>query len=119
MMKEDLIFHELGHGLLKRDHLNLTLENGDWKSIMCGGDKVGTRSWNINYKGIRRNYYIDELFDENTPAPDFSSNMFLADSTGFKKALSLDFNTVKTAGWSLGEDANHKLRDRKSTRLNS
>jgi len=109
MMKEDLIFHELGHGLLKREHLNLTLENGDWKSIMCGGDKVNGRAWNINYKGIRRNYYIDELFDESTPAPDFSSNMFLADSTGFKQALALDFNTVKTAGWPLGEDANHKL----------
>ena len=31
LMKEDLIFHELGHGLLKREHLNTTLENGDWK----------------------------------------------------------------------------------------
>jgi len=40
LMKEDLIFHELGHGLLGRKHLNSTLENGDWKSIMCGGDKV-------------------------------------------------------------------------------
>jgi len=109
MMKEDLLFHELGHGLLKREHLNSTLENGDWKSIMCGGDKVNGRAWNINYKGIRRNYYVDELFDESTPAPDFSSNLFLADSTGFKQVLALDFNTVQTAGWTLGEDEKHKM----------
>jgi hypothetical protein len=109
MMKEDLIFHELGHGLLNRKHLNATLENGDWKSIMCGGEKVNGRAWNINYKGIRRNYYIDELFDESTQAPDFSSNLFLVDSIGFKQALALDFNTVQTAGWALGEDDKHKM----------
>ena len=50
LMKEDLLFHELGHGLLRRSHLNSTLENGDWKSIMCGGDKVNDSAWNINYR---------------------------------------------------------------------
>ncbi|HQG68001.1 MAG TPA: hypothetical protein PLW20_05305, partial [Paludibacteraceae bacterium] len=53
-MKEDVIFHELGHGFLGREHLNDVLENGDWKSMMCGGQKVNNRAWNINYRGIRR-----------------------------------------------------------------
>jgi len=63
LMKEDLIFHEMGHGILGRKHINDILENGDWKSIMCGGDKVDDRPWNINYRGFRRTYYLDELFN--------------------------------------------------------
>ncbi|HET7732487.1 MAG TPA: hypothetical protein VFK73_01515, partial [Paludibacter sp.] len=94
LMKEDLIFHELGHGLLKRKHLNTTLENGDWKSIMCGGTKVNNRPWNINYKGVRRAYYIDELFNESTPAPEFSSNQLLVDTLGYTPKLKLSFNST-------------------------
>ena len=110
-MKEDLIFHELGHGLLGRSHINSTLENGDWKSIMCGGDKVGNRPWNINYKGIRRSYYIKELFDESTSAPDFSSNQLIIDTTGYTPKLQLTFNTTlkKDFGWDIVDDANHKI----------
>ena len=93
LMKEDLLFHELGHGLLKRDHLNTTLDNGDWKSIMCGGDKVGDRSWNINYHGTRRAYYLEELFNESTKPPDFSSTQLLADTTGYVPTLQLSFDT--------------------------
>lgn len=111
LMKEDLIFHELGHGLLKRKHLNTTLENGDWKSIMCGGTKVNDRSWNITYKGIRRNYYVDELFDESTPAPAFSSNQLLVDTLGYTSRLKLNFNTTSKNdfGWDLVDDSQHKI----------
>ncbi len=109
-MKEDLIFHELGHGLLGRDHLNTTLDNGDWKSIMCGGSTVNNRPWNINYRSIRRSYYIDELFDVNTSAPAFASTQLTVDTTGYAKSLYLSFNTeAKTdAGWPISEDASHK-----------
>lgn len=95
LMKEDLIFHELGHGLLKRSHLNSTLENDEWKSIMCGGSKVNNRSWNINYRGLRKSYYIDELFNESTSAPEFSSIQLLStvDTTGYKTQLYLSFDT--------------------------
>ena len=109
LMKEDLIFHELGHGLLNRDHLNTTLENGDWKSMMCGGTMVNNRSWNINYRGIRRKYYIDELFNESTPAPDFSSNQLAVDTTGFNSYLRFTFDSPSQAGWTLGDSANYKI----------
>lgn len=108
LMKEDLLFHELGHGLLGRKHLNTTLENGDWKSIMCGGDKVNNRSWNINYRGERRKYYLDELFDESTKAPDFSSLMLIADTTGFKSFFQRSFNTPADTIWSLVDNAKYK-----------
>ena len=110
LMKENLIFHELGHGLLKRDHLNETLANGDWKSIMCGGNKVGDRSWNINYRGIRRKYYLDELFNESTPAPDFASLQLTVDTTGYSKSLYLSFDTSAKAdaGWEITETPQYK-----------
>ena len=108
MMKENLIFHELGHGVLGRKHLNTTLENGDWKSIMCGGDKVNNRSWNINYRGERRKYYLDELFNESTIAPDFSSFDLIADTTGYAPVLQRDFSTVDQAIWKLTDTDKYK-----------
>jgi len=105
-MKEDLIFHELGHGLLNRDHLNTTLENGDWKSMMCGGDKVNDRAWNINYRGVRRKYYIDELFNESTVAPAFASLKLPVDTTGYSPYVMFNFNSPSQAGWTLGDSTN-------------
>jgi len=112
-MKEDLIFHELGHGLLNRNHLNSTLPNGDWKSIMCGGDKVNNRSWNINYRGIRHKYYIDELFNESTPVPDFASTQLPVDTTGFSPFLTLNFDTPTQSGWVLGDFTDYTLSSNK------
>lgn len=108
LMREDLIFHELGHGLLGRGHLNDTLPNGDWKSIMCGGDKVKNRPWNINYRGIRRSYYLDELFNTNTPAPDFSSLTLPVDTTGYTVQYKLTFDTPAQAGWRLVDSTQYK-----------
>lgn len=106
MMKEDLIFHEMGHGILGRKHLNSTLENGDWKSIMCGGDKVNNRPWNINYRQMRRDYYVNELFNENTPAPLFTTTELLVDTTGFTQKLWYTFDTGSKSdtGWDLGSN---------------
>ena len=109
LMKEDLIFHELGHGLLNRDHLNSTLPNGDWKSIMCGGTKVNDRSWNINYRGVRRNYYIDELFNESTPAPAFGNLVNPIDTTGYSSFVSFNFDTPSQSGWKLGDSTNYTI----------
>jgi len=109
LMKEDLLFHELGHGLLGRQHLNTTLENGDWKSIMCGGNKVNDRAWNINYRGERRKYYLDELFNESTKAPDFSSLEMTIDTTGYSTLVQRSFETQDQAIWPLVDDSKHKI----------
>jgi hypothetical protein len=109
MMKEDLIFHEMGHGILGRKHLNTILENGDWKSMMCGGTKVDNRPWNINYRRARRDYYVNELFNESTPAPLFTTTELLVDTTGLTQKLWLTFDTgSKTdTGWNLGTNTNY------------
>lgn len=106
-LRECLIFHELGHGLLNRGHINTILENGDWKSIMSGGTKVENKTWNINYRGVRRDYYIDELFDESTPEPEFSSKTLLADTTGFSGKVYLSFDDEVHAGWNIETTDNY------------
>lgn len=73
--QEALFFHELGHCVLNRPHNNQKLPNGDPKSIMVEGKwdlytpclyPIGGSCPDNRFK---RPYYIDELFDENTPIP--------------------------------------------------
>lgn len=72
MQKEYLVFHEMGHGLLRRRHENTVLANGDWKSVMCGDELPNNREPAINYRGIRHQYYLDELFTETNNKPSWS-----------------------------------------------
>lgn len=66
--REILIFHELGHSILGRPHINTKLPNNDWKSMMFDGNQFG-----LYQQGSKeRNYYLDELFDEETPIPDWA-----------------------------------------------
>ena len=71
-LRENVVFHELGHGLLNRGHTNATLKNSEWRSIMCGGDTYMDRGWNINFCGYRKEYYLNELFNMRTELPDWS-----------------------------------------------
>ena len=71
--QEALIFHELGHCELGRPHRNDTLPNGEWASRMRGDPIPDGMTVTVNYNGTRRDYYIDELFDETTPFPDWAS----------------------------------------------
>ena len=74
--KESLVFHELGHCYLARMHKITKFASGDYASLM-NPDDVETYSicqYPINGglncdKRSRRQYYIDELFNENTPTP--------------------------------------------------
>lgn len=78
--RETLVFHELGHCVLDRlSHKNNRLPNGDFASLMntsetgvyerCIYDLDGQATCDKRFK---RSYYIDELFDENTPVPDWA-----------------------------------------------
>jgi len=87
--KEFVIFHELGHCLWERQHINDLLPNGELKSMMVGGDfenSVGNKV--INFSGLRRDYYIDELFDESISPPDWSTETFTYEAiSGLNKRL--------------------------------
>lgn len=76
--KETLFFHELGHCILGRSHNNALLPNGDPKSIMVEGNlklyapcayPIGGNCPDNTYK---RTYYMDELFNEQTPVPQWA-----------------------------------------------
>ncbi|MEO9485034.1 MAG: hypothetical protein ABJG47_16360 [Ekhidna sp.] len=71
--RENLVFHELGHALLGRPHLDETFPNESPKSIMCSSDGPnGCNNFNTYHDNeLFRSYYLDELFDRGTKAPDF------------------------------------------------
>lgn len=69
--KEYIMFHELGHGFLNiRGHRNKVLPNDHWKSMMRGSpENVGKHKFLYEE---HRDYYLDELFNKNTPIPDWA-----------------------------------------------
>lgn len=72
---ENLVFHELGHCVLGKGHTDARLPNGEPKSMMVENNvslyspcvyQVDDKPCNNTFK---RDYYLDELFNENTPVP--------------------------------------------------
>jgi hypothetical protein len=103
--RETLIFHELGHCILnRRNHRDDYLPNGNITSIMRStGEQLygGT----LNY--FKREYYLDELFDVNTPAPDWATDFPPYSSTNGRSRVALlteDFDDTSN-GWTLGVDS--------------
>ena len=68
LTRQYLIFHELGHCILERLHDDAALPNGECKSIMRGGEGLRCRK-NIENSNVWRAYYLDELFNTDTPLP--------------------------------------------------
>ena len=66
---EALIFHELGHAVLGRDHRDELLPNNSRSSIMVSTNLAGLYVGNAKN---RRAYYVDELFDLEAPVPDWA-----------------------------------------------
>ena len=56
--RELILFHELGHCYLQRDHLDEAFPNGSCTSMMASGEG----SCRLKYNNYTRNYYLDELF---------------------------------------------------------
>jgi hypothetical protein len=73
--RECLVFHELGHCLLLRDHRPDRFPKGQYVSLMNLGDLAlyATCTYPIGNdvcdKRARQSYYHDELFDPSIPAP--------------------------------------------------
>lgn len=72
-LREELIFHEMGHGFMQREHLNNQLTRGDWQSMMFGDELPNNLQPTLNYRGMRKEYYIQELFTLTTEKPAWST----------------------------------------------
>lgn len=107
LYKEELIFHELGHGILDREHKNSLFPNGDWCSMMRGSYTNGVNaelpdsrlSWNTNYHGFRRDYYLDELFDSNTGTPEWANLQPVFDDDTEANIVFIDNFTSNINNW--------------------
>ena len=71
--KEFIIFHELGHCLLDRNHRKVKTTNNECYSYMRGRDRdidEDDFSCSLNlYSKEWKKYYLDELFDQSTSFP--------------------------------------------------
>lgn len=100
-LRQNVVFHELAHGLLNRPHINTYLPNLEWKSIMCGGDEVAGRDWSVNFNGYRKEYYLDELFNIHTEAPAWSMNEAFNGEKGNligETILNYEYQNIDTEG---------------------
>ncbi len=71
--KQVVIFHELGHLLLKRVHAFYYLPNGEAGSLMWTSENNPDKATSVMFKGtLRQKYYLDELFDSKVTNPDYS-----------------------------------------------
>jgi len=77
LFRSYLLFHELGHCALNRRHLNDQFEDGSWRSVLKGNPFIEFDARKpVPYFGFRIDYYINELFDENIPSPEWSDVTF-------------------------------------------
>ena len=77
LFRSYLLFHELGHCALDRLHRNDKFDDGSWKSILKGDPFTGFDDRKpVPYFGFRRDYFIDELFDERLSDPDWGDITF-------------------------------------------
>jgi hypothetical protein len=72
--KERTLYHELGHGILKREHKDDMLSDNTAVSIMNSSNGISyvTMPYMTLSLHYRRGYYIDELFHPETPAPSWA-----------------------------------------------
>ena len=69
--RESLVFHELGHAILRRVHVNTTLSNGLPATMMCDGNTCNIFNFYDQYTQGKRKYYLDKLFKPGTLTPDW------------------------------------------------
>lgn len=100
--RENLIFHEMGHGFLRRLHKNDVLQNGDWQTMMCGDELPNGRGSNINYRGIRKEYYIKELFTETTEVPSWST--YKPDFSTIQEHTHINVTPADAKYWYVGKE---------------
>ena len=68
--REKVIFHELGHCILNREHKDELLPNGEGASILNTYNNL------TRYNSKTRHYYLNELFFPDTPPPAWAMHQY-------------------------------------------
>jgi len=110
--KEILVFHELGHALLERQHRNTKLGIGRNQSIMFSGGNCSIEDSYDLCQTELRSYYLDELFAEPDELPEWSEpGLFTVrlftdnfDDTEFEWAIDAEDNALSN-GFTVGQDS--------------
>jgi len=71
LARENLVFHELGHAILRRTHVNTVLPTGLPAQMMCDGNSCNVFAYYDKYTLGKRAYYLDKLFRLSTQTPDW------------------------------------------------
>lgn len=93
--REVLVFHELGHAVLNRIHIDEVLPNGFSKSLMCAGADFSCSDLpDYSFCPEHRDYYCDELFNASTAPPQWATRTWNATGT-----MLADLNTPAFFDW--------------------
>jgi len=105
--REQLVFHELGHCVLNRSHLDAKMTNGNYRSAMRpSGEQIYGPVLNL----FKRDYYLDELFNENVADAPWSQNVLAYDDI-LPGSKTLEFEEDfddNDYGWNTGTSDNTK-----------
>lgn len=115
IQRENFVFHELGHALLRRSHSNRLLPNNSFETMMCGGYRICDNYLAYNeFQDYKRVYYLDELFT-GTPGtpPEWSlpkqSTSRIYSENFERDTLTIDSLAYTTATSFFGLDTNNIL----------
>ena len=103
--RELLVFHELGHCVLDRGHVEDRLPNNNFTSVMRPS---GEQLYGPVLSRFKREYYFDELFNATSPAPSWAVNVLeYNDISQSSKTLEAEelFDDA-SGGWSEGVSTN-------------
>lgn len=103
--REILVFHELGHCILNRLHRDDLLPNGNIASMMRS---TGEQIYGGSLNAFKRDYYLDELFDPSTPAPDWATSFPAYGSipAAQKEDVFIEHFANNFNNWTVGNSAN-------------
>ncbi len=105
--REALVYHELGHCILDRSHDNALLPNRNYKSLMKSSGEISYSGFNQ----FKRDYYIAELFNPNTPTPDWAKVIEFSDvSISQLENIFIEDFDDNSNSWSIPSQANYNFK---------
>ena len=105
-VQEQLVFHELGHCVLEREHVDAFMSNGHYSSIM------NTHYWTyLEGQEYKRDHYLNELFNPYRIEPHWTRTIITHGDVAASQKTTLfsdDFDN-NSNGWNLVNSNGHSI----------